>query len=50
MDVGENKLEEIYNNELLISTFDNKEKDMDDVLIILKLKKQRYRWYFKSYK
>ncbi len=38
IDLGTNKLEDIYNNELIITTFDNKEKDKDDVLMIFKIK------------
>ncbi len=39
IDLGTNKLEDIYNNELVISTFDNKDKD--DVLIIFKIKENK---------
>ena len=41
LDIGKNKLEEIYNNELTITTYDNKEKDIDDILIIFKIKKTK---------
>ena len=40
-DLGTNKLEDIYNNELAISTHDNKEKEIDDVLIIFKIKENK---------
>ncbi len=38
IDLGNNKFEDIYNNELLISTFENKEKHKDDILIVFKIK------------
>ena len=41
IDLGTNKLEDIYNNELVITSFDNKEKDIDDILIILKIKEKK---------
>ncbi len=41
LDLGPNKLEDIYNNELAITTYVNKEKDIDDVLIIFKIKKKK---------
>jgi len=34
IDLGNNKLEDIYNNELIISTFENNKKLKDDILII----------------
>ncbi len=40
-DLGTNKLEDIYNNELAITTHDNKEKDIDDILIIFKIKENK---------
>ncbi|MDC3232131.1 hypothetical protein OA981_01120 [Prochlorococcus sp. AH-716-A09] len=40
-DLGTNKLEDIYNNELAISTHDNKEKEIDDILIIFKIKENK---------
>ena len=40
-DLGTNKLEDIYNNELVISTHDNKEKEIDDILIIFKIKENK---------
>ncbi len=41
IDLGTNKLEDIYNDELAITTYDNKEKDMDDALIIFKIKENK---------
>tara|TARA_S200000501_G_scaffold328289_1_gene328107 strand:- start:141 stop:1574 length:1434 start_codon:yes stop_codon:yes gene_type:complete len=41
IDLGKNQLEDIYNNELTISTYDNKEKDIDDVLIIFKINEKK---------
>jgi len=41
IDLGTNKLEDIYNNELAITTYDNKEKDKDDILIIFKIKEKK---------
>ena len=41
VDLGTNKLEDIYNNELAITTHDNKEKEIDDVLIIFKIKENK---------
>ena len=41
IDLGTNKLEDIYNNELAITTYDNKEKERDDVLIIFKIKEKK---------
>ena len=41
IDLGKNKLEDIYNNEFAITTYDNKEKDIDDVLIIFKIKEKK---------
>ena len=41
IDLGTNKLEDIYNDELIITTSDNKEKDIDDVLIIFKIKEKK---------
>ncbi len=38
LDLGTYKLEDIYNNELAITTHDNPEKKIDDVLIIFKIK------------
>ncbi len=41
IDLGTNKLEDIYNNELAITTHDNKEKEIDDILIIFKIKENK---------
>ncbi len=41
IDLGTSKLENIYDDELTISTYDNKEKDIDDVLIIFKIKEKK---------
>ncbi|MAK08432.1 MAG: hypothetical protein CMK47_03250 [Prochlorococcus sp. MED105] len=41
IDLGTNKLEDIYNNELAITTYDNKEKDIDDALIVFKIKENK---------
>ena len=41
IDLGTNKLEDIYNNELTITTYDNKEKNTDDILIIFKIKEKK---------
>ena len=41
VDLGTNKLEDIYNNELAITTHDNQEKKIDDVLIIFKIKENK---------
>ena len=41
IDLGTNKLEDIYNNELAITTYDNKEKNIDDILIIFKIKEKK---------
>ena len=38
IDLGNNKLEDIYDNELVISTFENNEKLKDDILIVFKIK------------
>ena len=38
IDLGNNKLEDIYNNELIISTFENNKKAKDDILLIFKMK------------
>ena len=39
IDIGSNNLEDIYDDELTISTFENREKDIEDILIIFKIKK-----------
>ncbi len=41
IDLGNNKLEDIYNNELVISTFENNKKLTDDILIIFKIKPEK---------
>ena len=41
IDLGTNKLEDIYNNELIITTYNNKEKEIDDILIIFKIKEKK---------
>ena len=41
IDLGKNKLEDIYDNELIISTFENDEKFKDDVLIVFKIKPEK---------
>ena len=40
IDLGKNKLEDIYNNELIISFFENN-KNKDDILIIFKIKPEK---------
>ncbi len=41
IDLGKNKLEDIYNNEIAITSRHNKEKDIDDILIIFKIKEKK---------
>ena len=41
IDLGNNKLEDIYDNELIISTFENNKKIKDDILIVLKIKPEK---------
>ena len=41
IDLGKNKLEDIYNNELIISTSENKKKVKDDILLIFKIKPEK---------
>ncbi|MDC3019887.1 hypothetical protein OAZ97_02270, partial [Prochlorococcus sp. AH-736-E15] len=41
IDLGKNKLEDIYNNELIISTFENNKKAKDDILLIFKMKSEK---------
>ena len=41
LDLGNNKLEDIYNNELIISFFENNKKLEDDILIIFKIKPEK---------
>ncbi len=38
IDLSTNKLEDIYNDEIIITTHNNKEKEIDDLLIIFKIK------------
>jgi len=41
IDLGNNKLEDIYNNELIISTFENNKKLKDDIFIAFKIKPEK---------
>ena len=41
IDLGKNNLEDIYNNELIISTFENNKKLKDDILIVFKIKPEK---------
>ena len=41
IDLGNNKLEDIYDNELIISTFENNKKPKDDILIVFKIKPEK---------
>ena len=41
IDLGNNKLEDIYKNELIISTFENNKKSKDDILIVFKIKPEK---------
>ena len=41
IDLGNNILEDIYNNELIISTFENDKKLEDDILIVFKIKPEK---------
>jgi len=41
IDLGNNKLEDIYNNELIISTFENNKNSKDDILIVFKIKPEK---------
>ena len=41
IDLGNNKLKDIYNNELIISTSENNKKVKDDILIVFKIKPER---------
>ncbi|MBO8220234.1 hypothetical protein [Prochlorococcus marinus] len=41
IDLGNNKLEDIYDNELIISTFENNKKLNDDILIVFKIKPEK---------
>jgi len=41
IDLGNNKIEDIYNNELIISTLENNKKLKDDIMIIFKIKPEK---------
>jgi len=41
IDLGNNKLEDIYDNELIISTFENNKELEDDILIVFKIKPEK---------
>ncbi len=41
IDLGKNKIEDIYNNELIVSTFENNKKLKDDILIVFKIKPEK---------
>ena len=41
LDLGNNKLEDIYSNELIISTSENKKKLKDDILVVFKIKPEK---------
>ena len=41
LDLGKNNLEDIYDNELIISTFANNKKLKDDILIVFKIKPEK---------
>ena len=41
IDLGNNKLEDIYNNELIISTFENNHNLKDDILFVFKIKPKK---------
>ena len=41
IDLDNNKLEDIYDNELIISTFENNKKFKDDILIVFKMKPEK---------
>ncbi|WP_288260579.1 hypothetical protein [uncultured Prochlorococcus sp.] len=41
IDLGKNKLEDIYNNELIVSFFENNKHLKDDILIIFKIKPEK---------
>jgi len=41
LDLGNNNLEDIYNNEIIISTFENNKKLKDDILIVFKIKPEK---------
>jgi len=41
IDLGNNKLEKIFDNELIISFFENNKKHKDDILIVFKIKPEK---------
>jgi len=41
IDLGKNKLEDIYDNELIISTFEDNKNLKDDILIVFKIKPEK---------
>ncbi len=41
IDLGNNKLEDIYDNEIIISTFEDNKKLKDDILIVFKIKPEK---------
>ena len=41
IDLGKNNLKDIYDNELIISTFENNKKLKDDILIVFKIKPEK---------
>ena len=41
IDLGNNKLQDIYNNELIISTFEDNKKLKDNILIVFKIKPEK---------
>ena len=41
IDLGKNNLEDIYNNELTISTYDNEDKTQEDLLLVFKIKPEK---------
>ena len=41
LDIGKNKLNDVYDNELVISTFENNKKLKDDILIVFKIKPEK---------
>lgn len=41
IDIGNNKLEDIYDNEFIIATFENNKKPKDNILIVFKIKPEK---------
>ena len=41
IDIGNNKLEDIYGNEIIISILENNKKPKDDILIVFKIKPEK---------